>query len=138
MFDEYRDILEEQRDALIKENEELGIRYPFLVKMRQGAIVAAKLIPTRRDDRYNVCFACVKPNIQPNGIFLAYNDEEVRQKYGLEIKLARIYVATIRIESSKDGFPKLVFAPSAQDYQHFFDRVGAFFVNDLRVLENMR
>ena len=138
MFTDYIDTLIEQRTNMEEENYNGGIFFPFLVKKGSSQIIAARVIPTRRKDKENICFACVKPNMQPNGIFLGFDEEELGCIYNLEIVYMRISVSSINIWHGENGESRICFAPSHSDFNAFFQKVNALFINDLRVLENMR
>lgn len=137
MFTSYMKILEEQKELLKTKNFSAGIPFPFLVMRNSGQIIAAKIIPTKRTDKHNVCFACVKSNMKPNGVFLGFDEEELKYKYNLEVVYYDIFVHEIKIEERSDGTSKLSFNPNDLDYSTFFNGANALFINDLRALENL-
>lgn len=137
MFTNYMKILEEQKELLKTKSFSTGIPFPFLVMRNSGQIIAAKIIPTKRTDKHNVCFACVKPNMKPNGVFLGFDEEELKYKYNLEVVYYDIFVSEIKIEERSDGTSKLSFNPDDSDYSTFFNGVNARLVNDLSALENL-
>ena len=137
MFVDYMEVLEEQKVLLQTQNFLTGISFPFLAIRNSGQIIAAKIIPTKRTDKHNVCFACVKSNMKPNGVFLGFDEEELKYKYNLEVVYCYIFVREIKIKERSDGTSKLSFNPNDLDYSTFFDCANALFINDLSALENL-
>lgn len=137
MFVDYMEVLEEQKVSLQTQNFHTGIQFPFLAMRKSGRIIAAKIIPTKRTDKHNVCFACIKSNMKPNGVFLGFDEEELKYCYNLEVVYCYIFVSEIKIEERSDGTSKLSFNPDDLDYSTFFNGVNALFINDLRALENL-
>lgn len=137
MFVDYMEVLEEQKVLLQTQNFRTGISFPFLAIRNSGQIIAAKIIPTKRTDKHNVCFACVKSNMKPNGVFLGFDEEELKYKYNLEVVYCDIFVQEIKIEERSDGTSKLSFNPSDVNYSIFFNWANALFINDLSALENL-
>jgi hypothetical protein len=135
MFREYTELLEAQLEVVNSENMKHGVLFPFLVKNTR--VIAAKLISTRRNDKFNVCFACVK-NLEdplPNGIFISCDENEVEEKYGLSIKYLPMKVSKVEIVVNSEGLNKIALFPVNKDFSAFFRSCGAYIINDLRAFE---
>lgn len=135
----YMDFFEKQKESLEEENSLGGINFPVLFT-KKNAVVAARLIPTRRDDKHNICFACAQNNdsLKPNGVFLPFNEVELMEKYGLFVVFIPIKVSKISIVKDSNGNERIYFAPTAGDYRLFFDKMKALYVASIRDLAELK
>lgn len=144
---EENDFVRKWYDEIVKENNERGILFPFLVTKNfiENKMIRAKQIKSSK--RHGVCFACLtyqepgkaKPKSPYNGVFFSPDINELEEEGLVEIQYfhTKAVINMWKEDLPSGGFRLyLQVLPDPEAVEQLFSAYDAIYVNSKAMLMN--